>query len=183
MHRGMLRRVFDGFTKEACSVVTFAQDEAAQLGRDYVGAEHILLGLLQGEDGVGAQVLISLGITRRDVRGRLLKLVPPGEEQMPPDANWPGPFVRVGSRLLEAPFTSRAKLVLEMAVREALTLGSASIETEHILLGIIREKDSVATRILIELDAELPRTDEEIRPDREFDLEVRNAVIRRLSGL
>jgi hypothetical protein len=73
--------------------------------------------------------------------------------------------------------------VSQKPVQEALTLGSTSIETEHILLGISREKESVAMRILIELDAELPHTAEEIRPDREFNLEIRNAVIRRLSSL
>lgn len=161
--------MFDGFTQEACEAVTFAQAEAAQLERGYVGAEHILLGLLRAKNGVAGQVMISLGITLDDARESLLRLVPAGTEQQPPDAERPGTFVRLADRVLEAPFTTRAKLVLEMAVREALTLGSTSIETEHILLGIVRDKDSVATRILIELDAALPHTGEEIRPDREFD--------------
>jgi ATP-dependent Clp protease ATP-binding subunit ClpC len=86
----MLRRVFDGFTKEACDAVTLAQEEAAQLGRRYVGAEHMLLGLLHGEDGVAFEVLTSLGITFDGVRGRLLKLVPPDAEQEPAGCAWTG---------------------------------------------------------------------------------------------
>ena len=174
--------VFGGFTIEACEAVSLAQEEAAQLGRGYVGAEHILLGLLRGQDGVAAQVLTSLGITRGTARERLLMLVPPGAEQKPPDAHGASPFIRVGQRVLDVPFTERAKLVLELAVREALTLGSSPIETEHILLGISRETESVAMRILIELDAELPHTGEETQPDRAVELEIRNAVVRHLSA-
>jgi ATP-dependent Clp protease ATP-binding subunit ClpA len=175
--------VFGGFTTEACDAVSLAQEEAAQLARGYVGVEHILLGLLKGEDGVAGQVLMSLGITLGNARERLLKLVPAGAEQDPPDAHGRGPFVQLGRRVLDVPFTPRANQVLQMAVHEALTLGSSSIETEHILLGITRESESVAMRILIELDAELPRTEAEIRRVREFDLEIRNAVVRRLSNL
>jgi ATP-dependent Clp protease ATP-binding subunit ClpC len=174
--------VFGGFTVEACNAVSVAEEEAAQMGRGYVGVEHILLGLLRGENGVAAQVLTSLGITLGSARERLLMLVPPGAEQKPPDAHGPSPFVRVGRRVLEVPFTERAKLVLELAVREALTLGSSSIETEHILLGISGETESVAMRILIELDAELPHAGEETRPDRAVELEIRNAVVRHLSA-
>jgi hypothetical protein len=79
-------------------------------------------------------------------------------------------------------FTTEACDAVSLAQDEA-TLGSSSIETEHILLGIARENESVAMRILIELDRELPRTAEDIRPVREFDLEIRNAVVRRLSNL
>jgi ATP-dependent Clp protease ATP-binding subunit ClpC len=142
-----------------------------------------LLGLLRGADGVAVEVLMSLGITLGSARGRLLELVPPGAEQEPPDAQGRSPFVRLGQRVLEVPFTDRAKRVLELAVREALTLGSSSIETEHILLGISRETESVAMRVLIELDNELPQHEEEMRPDREVALEIRNAVVRHLSNL
>ena len=82
--------------------------------------------------------------------------------------------------MLEVPFAPRAKRALELAVGEALTLGSTSIETEHILLGLVRDNESPATRILIKVDAELSYP-EPVRRDREFDLEIRNAVIRRLS--
>lgn len=179
----MLQPVFGGFTMEACDAVSVAQEEAAKLGRAYVGVEHILLGLLKVEHGVAAQVLMSLGITLDNAHGRLLRLVSAGTEQEPPDAHGRGPFVALGRRVLDVPFTPRAKQVLQMAVHEALTLGSSSIETEHILLGITRENESVAMRILIELDGELRRSEAETRPIREFDLEIRNAVVRRLSDL
>jgi ATP-dependent Clp protease ATP-binding subunit ClpC len=165
---------------EACGVVNLAEQEAIEHGCGYIRAEHVLLGLLRQQTGVAAQVLTSLGITDDDVRARYLQLVQLTPERTPPDAPEPRPFVRLGKQRLDLPFSPRAKHVLEMSVREALTLGSAAIETEHILLGLVRERESPATQLLVDVDAELPRA-EPIRPDREFDLEVRNAVIRRLT--
>ena len=168
--------VFEGFTIEACGSVNLAEQQAKELDCSYVGVEHLLLGLLLEQSGVAAQVLKSFGVTAEDVRDRLLK-----EEGGPPDVPEPGPpFERRAKLVLEVPFAPRAKRALEMAVREALTLGSASVETEHILLGIVRDTESPATRILLKLDAELPHP-EPVRRDREFDLEIRNAVIRRLT--
>lgn len=167
--------MFEGFTAEACEAVDLAQQQANELDCPYVGAEHILLGLLLERRGVASQVLESLGVTLEDVRDRLLN-----DEGGPPDVPEPGPFVRLGKRVLEVSFAPRGKRALELAVGEALTLGSTSIETEHILLGLVRDNESPATRTLIKLDAELPHP-EPVRRDREFDLEIRNAVIRRLS--
>jgi ATP-dependent Clp protease ATP-binding subunit ClpC len=167
--------VFEGFTPEACEAIDLALQQAKELDCPYVGAEHILLGLLLERSGVAAQVLNLLGVTLLDVRDRFAN-----KELWPPDVPERGPFVRLGKRVLDLPFAPRAKRALEMAVREALTLGSASIETEHILLGLVRDTESPATRILIKLDAQLPHP-EPVRRDREFDLEIRNAVIRRLS--
>ncbi len=168
--------MFEGFTAEACESVDLAQKQANELDCPYVGAEHILLGLLLERRGLASQVLKSLGVTLEDVRDRFVN-----GEGGPPDAPEPGPFVRLGKRVLDAPFAPGAKRVMEMAVREALTLGSTSIDTEHILLGLVADDDSPATRILIKVDADLPHP-EPVRPDREFDLEIRNAVIRRLTG-
>jgi ATP-dependent Clp protease ATP-binding subunit ClpC len=169
--------VFSGFSAAACEAVTLGQPEAAEFGRAYVGAEHLLLGLLDQNSALAARALSSLGITSENARGRLLILVPPNTPQDPPDASGPGPFVSLGSQVLELPFTRRATSGLEMAVREALVLGSALIDTEHILLGITRDKDSVATRILTELDAELSR-DHPNRRDRDVGLEIRNFIVR-----
>jgi ATP-dependent Clp protease ATP-binding subunit ClpC len=167
--------VFEGFTAEACEAVNLAQKQATELDCPYVGVEHILLGLLLERRGMASKVLESLGVTLEDVRDRLLN-----EEGGPPDIPNPGPFVRLGKRVLDAPFAPGAKRVMEMAVREALTLGSTSIDTEHILLGIVRDDESPATRILNKVDADLPHP-EPIHPGRGFDLEIRNAVIRRFS--
>ena len=167
--------MFEGFTTEACEALNFARAQAQQLDVDYVGVEHILMGMLLQPGSVAAQVLGSLSVTLEDVRGRVLNA-----EGGPPDAPEPGPFVQLGTRLLDFPFAPRAKRALETAVGEALTLGSSSVETEHILLGLVRDTESPATRILIKVDAELPHP-QPIRPDREFDLEIRNAIIRRLS--
>jgi ATP-dependent Clp protease ATP-binding subunit ClpA len=125
----------------------------------------------------------SRAITLENVRGGLLTLVPPDAEQELPDAHGDGPFIRRARRVLEAPFTPRASSVLQKAVQEALTLGSTSIETEHILLGISREKDSVAMGILTELDAELPGIGRDIRPDLHLGRDIRTHVIRRLHRL
>src|SRR5919201_2579252 len=136
--------MFDRFTEGARHVVVFAQDEARELRHNYIGTEHVLLGLLRDEEGLAARVLESLHVTLEDVRTRAAQIVGQGEE------------VTTG----QIPFTPRAKKVLELAMREALGLGHNYIGTEHVLLGIARENEGVASRILLELgvDAEPVRS-------------------------
>ena len=123
--------MFERFTDEARQVVVLAQDEARELRHDYIGTEHLLLGLLR-EDGVAAGVLRGLNVTVDDVRGEVATIVGQGDE------------VTAG----QMPFTPRAKKVLELGLREALSLGHNYIGSEHILLGVVREDDGVAARIL-----------------------------------
>jgi ATP-dependent Clp protease ATP-binding subunit ClpC len=119
-------------------VVVFAQEEARTLKHNHIGTEHILLGLLrEEEDGPAAKVLESLDVTLERVRAQVVRIVGSGEE------------VISG----QIPFTPDAKRVLEIALREALSLGQNYIGTEHLLLGLVRKSDGVATRILLELDA------------------------------
>src|SRR5579859_1861874 len=129
--------MFERFTERARQVVVLAQEEARALKHNYIGTEHILLGLLREEEGVAAQVLTSLGVTGEKARTMVLSRVGSGEE------------VSSG----QIPFTPRAKKVLELALREALALGHTYIGTEHILLGLLQADDGVAARILLELDA------------------------------
>ena len=124
--------VFERFTKQARVVVIFAQLEAGKLRHDYIGTEHLLLGLLREEEGVAARVLESLDITAEAVRSEIVRIVGSGED------------VTSG----EFPFTPRAKKVLELSLREALSLGNDYIGAEHILLGLVREYGGVAARIL-----------------------------------
>jgi ATP-dependent Clp protease ATP-binding subunit ClpC len=133
-------------------VVVLAQEEARTLKHNYIGTEHILLGLLREEEGLAARVLESLDITVERVRGQVVRIVGSGEE------------VTSG----QIPFTPRAKKVLELALREALSLGHNYIGTEHILLGLVRENEGVAARILLDFDADSEK--------------IRNEVIRMLSG-
>ena len=130
---------FHRFTDRAREVVVLAQDEARGLAHDYVGTEHLLLGLLRLEDAVAAQALGSLGITYDDVRAQVGRIV--GEGRRPPRAG-------------RLPFTPRSKKVLELALREALALKHNYIGTEHILLGLVREDEGVAARVLAELGAD-----------------------------
>ena len=123
--------MFERFTDEARQVVVLAQDEARELRHDYIGTEHLLLGLLR-EDGVAAGVLRGLNVTVDDVRGEVATIVGQGDE------------VTAG----QMPFTPRAKKVLELGLREALSLGHNYIGSEHILLGVVREDDGVAAHIL-----------------------------------
>jgi hypothetical protein len=130
--------VFERFTEPARQVVVLAQEEARLLVHNYIGTEHLLLGLLREEHGVAAQVLQAFDITVERVRGEVTRIVGSGEE------------VTSG----EIPFTPRAKKVLELALREALSLGNNHIGTEHLLLALVRENDGVATRILLGCDAD-----------------------------
>jgi ATP-dependent Clp protease ATP-binding subunit ClpC len=123
--------LFERFTERARQVVVLAQEEARTLKHNYIGTEHILLGLLREEEGLAARVLESLDITVERVRSQVVRIVGSGEE------------VTSG----QIPFTPRAKKVLELALREALSLGHNYIGTEHILLGLVQEKKRLASRI------------------------------------
>jgi ATP-dependent Clp protease ATP-binding subunit ClpC len=144
--------MFERFTERARQVVVLAQEEARTLKHNYIGTEHILLGLLREEEGLAARVLESLDITVERVRAQVVRIVGSGEEVTPG----------------QIPFTPRAKKVLELALREALSLGHNYIGTEHILLGLVRENEGVAARILLDFDADSEK--------------IRNEVIRMLSG-
>ena len=144
--------MFERFTERARQVVVLAQDEARTLKHNYIGTEHILLGLLREEEGLAARVLDTLDITVEEVRAQVARIVGQGDE------------VTTG----QIPFTPRAKKVLELALREALSLGHNYIGTEHILLGLVRENEGVAARILLDFDADAER--------------IRNEIIRMLSG-
>ena len=132
------RRLFERFTERARQVVVLAQDEARLLRHNYIGTEHLLLGLLREEEGVAARVLESLHVTLEEVRGQVARIIGSGEEV-------------TGGMI---PFTPRAKKVLELALREAMSLGHTHIGTEHILLGVARENEGVAARILLDYDAD-----------------------------
>ena len=125
--------MFERFTERARQVVVLAQEEARDLRHNYIGTEHLLLGLLREEEGVGAHVLDELGVSLDDVRAQVGEIIGRGD------------VVTTG----QIPFTPRAKKVLELSLREALTLGHNYIGTEHVLLGIVRENDGVAARILL----------------------------------
>jgi ATP-dependent Clp protease ATP-binding subunit ClpC len=131
--------VFERFTDRARRVLTLAQEEASALNHGFIGTEHILLGLIEEGDGLGARALRSLGLSTEDVRAKVGEIVG-GSVSTP-----------VGSR----PFTPRSKKVLELALREALQLNHSYIGTEHILLGLVREGNGVATTVLVDLGVEL----------------------------
>jgi ATP-dependent Clp protease ATP-binding subunit ClpC len=128
--------VFERFTERGRQVVVLAQEESRTLGHDYIGTEHILLGLLREEEGLAARVLASLGVTVELVRAEVVRIVGSGEK----------------TASGQIPFTPRAKKVLELALRESRSLGHNYIGTEHILLGLVREEEGVAAQILIALD-------------------------------
>src|SRR6201994_2737089 len=144
--------MFERFTDRARRVVVLAQEEARMLNHNYIGTEHILLGLIHEGEGVAAKSLESLGISLEGVRSQVEEII--GQGQQAPSGH--------------IPFTPRAKKVLELSLREALQLGHNYIGTEHILLGLIREGEGVAAQVLVKLGAELTR--------------VRQQVIQLLSG-
>ncbi|OMQ07837.1 NDP-hexose 4-ketoreductase [Corynebacterium amycolatum] len=144
--------MFERFTDRARRVVVLAQDEARELNHNYIGTEHILLGLISEGDGVAAKALESMGISLDAVRSEVVDII--GRGSQPPSGH--------------VPFTPRAKKVLEYSLREALQLGHKYIGTEHLLLGLIREGEGVAAQVLVKLGADLPR--------------VRQQVIQLLSG-
>jgi len=144
--------VFERFTAQARQVVVIAQDEARALKHNYIGTEHLLLGLLREEEGLAARVLESLGITVEEVRAQVERIVGQGDE------------VTTG----QIPFTPRAKKVLELTSREATSLGHEYVGTEHVLLGLVREGNGVAARMLVDFGADAET--------------IRNEVIGMLSG-
>ena len=144
--------MFERFTERARKVVVLAQEEARHFNHNYIGTEHLLLGLLREDEGVAARALASLNVTLDEVREQVESIVGYGEEG-------------TGA---QAPFTPRSKKVLELALREALQLGHNYIGTEHILLGLVRESEGVAARVLSDLG---------VRPD-----DVRGELLRMLSG-
>src|SRR5512137_1386064 len=144
--------MFERFTEKARRVVVYAQEEARMLNQNYIGTEHLLLGLIREQDGIAAKALESLNISLEDVHAQVEDLIGRGT------------FVPTG----HIPFTPRAKRVLELSLREALQLGHNYIGTEHILLGLIREGEGVAAQVLQKLGAELHK--------------VRQTVIQLLSG-
>jgi ATP-dependent Clp protease ATP-binding subunit ClpA len=130
--------MFERFTERARQVVVFASDEARTLGHNYIGTEHILLGLIREQEGVAARALASLGITAEEVRAQVVGIVGQGDSVT----------------TSQIPFTPRAKKALERALREGIALGHAYVGTEHLLLGLARVNDGVATRILLDLGAD-----------------------------
>ncbi|HLS44246.1 MAG TPA: Clp protease N-terminal domain-containing protein, partial [Ornithinicoccus sp.] len=144
--------MFERFTDRARRVVVLAQEEARMLNHNYIGTEHILLGLIHEGEGVAAKALETLDISLDAVREQVQEII--GQGQQSPTGH--------------IPFTPRAKKVLELSLREGLQLGHNYIGTEHILLGLIREGEGVAAQVLIKLGADLNR--------------VRQQVIQLLSG-
>ena len=144
--------MFERFTDRARRVIVLAQEEARELNHNYMGTEHILLGLIKEGEGVAAKALESMGINLDDVRREVIEIIGHGSQPV------------TG----HIPFTPRAKKVLELSLREGLQMGHKYIGTEFLLLGLIREGDGVAAQVLIKLGADLPR--------------VRQQVIQLLSG-
>jgi len=138
--------MFERFTDRARQVVVLAQQEARMLDHNYIGTEHILLGLIHEGEGVAAKALDSLGISLDAVRQQVEEII--GRGQQAPAGH--------------IPFTPRAKKVLELSLREALQLGHDYIGTEHILLGLIREGGGVADQILVKLGADLNRVRQQV---------------------
>ncbi len=138
--------MFERFTERARKVVVLAQEEARHFNHNYIGTEHLLLGLLREDEGVAAQALSSLNVALDEVREQVESIVGYGEEG-------------TGA---QAPFTPRSKKVLELALREALQLGHNYIGTEHILLGLIREGEGVAAAVLTNLSVDLEQVQERV---------------------
>jgi prophage maintenance system killer protein len=146
--RGERRRggLFQRFSDRARRAVNLAQEEAKELDHNYIGTEHILLGLLRVPEGVGARALASFGVSLEAVRAQVEEIIGRGDDT---------PRGHI-------PFTPRSKKVLELALREALQLGHNYIGTEHILLGLVREGQGVAAQVLVKLGADLPRVRERV---------------------
>jgi dihydroneopterin aldolase len=138
--------MFERFTEKARKVVVLAQEEARNLGHAYIGTEHILLGLLRDENGVAAQALGRLNVTLNGVREQVEAIVGHGEDR----------------DFAQAPFTPRSKKVLELGLRESMQLGHNYIGTEHILLGLVREGEGVAARVLSNLGVEADEVRREV---------------------
>ena len=138
--------MFERFTDRARRVVVLAQEEARRLDHNYIGTEHILLGLIREGEGVAAKALESLGISLEAVRQQVEEIIGQGQEAPPG----------------HIPFTPRAKKVLELSKREALHLGHHYIGTEHILLGLIREGEGRAAQVLVDLGGDLNQVRQQV---------------------
>jgi ATP-dependent Clp protease ATP-binding subunit ClpA len=143
---GALVEVFERYTDRARRVVVLAQEEARMLSHNYIGTEHILLGLIHEGEGVAAKALGSLGISLQAVRQQVEEII--GQGQQAPSGH--------------IPFTPRVNKVLELASREALQLGHNYIGTEHILLALIREGEGVGAQVLVKLGADLNRVRQQV---------------------
>jgi len=139
-------KLFERFTDRGRRVVVLAQEEARLLNHDYIGTEHLLLGLIHEGEGVAATALESLGISLEAVRAQVEEMIGHGER---------APTGHI-------PFTPRAKKALELSLREALQLGHNYIGTEHILLGLVREGEGVAAQVLVRLGADLSRVRQQV---------------------
>jgi ATP-dependent Clp protease ATP-binding subunit ClpA len=138
--------MFERFTDRARRVIVLAQEEARLLNHNYIGTEHLLLGLAHEGQGVAAKALESLGIRLEALRSQVQEIIGQGKS---------APIGHI-------PFTPRAKKVLELSLREAKQLGHNYIGTEHILLGLIREGEGVAAQVLVKLGADLPRVRQQV---------------------
>ena len=138
--------MFERFTDRARRVVVLAQEEARILNHNYIGTEHILLGLIHEGDGVAARALEAMGISLEAVRQQVEQIIGRGKD----------------AQSGHIPFTPRAKKVLEFSLRESLQLGDDYIGTEHILLGLIREGEGVAAQVLVNLGAGMDRTRQQV---------------------
>jgi len=138
--------MFQRFTDRSRQVVVLAQVEARRLDHNWIGTEHLLLGLIDEGGGVAARALESLGIGQDAVRQQVVEII--GRGQQAPSGH--------------IPFTPRAKSVLELSLRESIQLGHDYIGTEHILLGLIRESDGVAAQVLVRLGADLDRVRQQV---------------------
>ena len=156
-----MRGLFERFTHRARQVVVLAQEESREMGHASIATEHLLLGLLRTEDGLAARVLRSVGVTPERARPLVIELHGPEAEVSPG----------------QIPFTPRAKQVLELALRESVSLGHNYIGTEHILLGLARENGGVAARVLLQCDADAEKIRNEVMRMLPAD-----AVTRRLGG-
>jgi hypothetical protein len=140
--------MFERFTDRARRVVVLAQQEARMLNHDWIGTEHLLLGLIHKGEGVAAKALESLGISLDEVRQQVVEILGRGQDQQVPSQH--------------IPFTPRSKKVLELSLRESLQLRQDYIGTEHILLALTREGDGVAAQVLVKLGADLNRVRQQV---------------------
>ena len=138
--------MFERFTERARRVVVYAQEEARELSHDYIGTEHLLLGLMREPESVAARALRELEIGHDAAREQVIEIIGRGK----------------GAQSGHIPFTPRAKKVLELSLREALQLGHDYIGTEHILLGLVREGDGVAAQVLTKLAGKLSRVRDKV---------------------
>jgi ATP-dependent Clp protease ATP-binding subunit ClpC len=145
-NEGKLTSMFERFTKRARHVVVLSQEEARRLHHNYIGTEHVLLGLLRDREGGAGRALHVLGISPETVREQILDIIGEGKQE-------PAGHI---------PFTPRTKKVLELAVREAVHLGQLYVGTEHILLGLVREGDGVGWHVLSRLGVTVPKVRDQI---------------------